>query len=56
MKVRRGTLCERGKQYEQVNKKKREEKLSTRDIEDLMGGFVDHVMSVDEEHGDKSKE
>ncbi|MED2764840.1 hypothetical protein P4283_22815 [Bacillus thuringiensis] len=37
MKVGRGLLREWDKQYEQANKKKREEKLSTRDIEDLMG-------------------
>ncbi|MED2765893.1 hypothetical protein P4283_28485 [Bacillus thuringiensis] len=37
MKVKRGPLRERDKQYEQANKKKREEKLSIRDIEDLMG-------------------
>ncbi|MFA2568074.1 hypothetical protein [Bacillus wiedmannii] len=37
MKALRDQLCEWKKQSKQANKKKRKEKLSTRDIEDLMG-------------------
>ncbi|MDD8003256.1 hypothetical protein [Bacillus cereus] len=52
MKALRDQLREWKKQSNQTkkkNKKRKKEKLSTRDIEDLMG-FVDRVMNVDMEH------